>query len=67
MTIRLDSKTKAALDIFAAKWLASHGKALTNDEAVIRLLEIADPDSLKQASINPAEIKRRKKEGNGGK
>lgn len=49
MTIRLNDTTKAALDIFAAKWLAKTGKALTNDEAVEKLLEMADPDSLEQS------------------
>lgn len=50
VTIRLEGKTKAALDIFVAKWLAKTGNSLTHDKAIRKLLEIADPETLKQVS-----------------
>jgi len=50
VTIRLGIKTKAALDIFAAKEGVRVGRALTNDQAIMRLLEIVDKEAVDQVS-----------------
>ncbi|MCA0455452.1 MAG: hypothetical protein LCI00_15875 [Chloroflexi bacterium] len=50
ITIRLGIKTKAALDIFAAKEGVRMGRALTNDQAIMRLLEIVDKEAVDQVS-----------------
>jgi hypothetical protein len=48
VTIRMGVKTKAALDIFAAKEGVRQGRALTSDQAIWRLLEEVDRDAIEQ-------------------
>lgn len=48
VTIRVSRTTKAALNIFAAKEYAKTGRSLTNDQAIMKLLEIVDNDAVKQ-------------------
>lgn len=50
VTVRLGIKTKAALDIFAAKEGVRAGHALTNDQAILRLLELVDNETVEQVN-----------------
>ncbi len=56
ITIRLGIRTKAALDIFAAKESIKTGHALTNDQAIMRLLEIVDKDVVDLVTKTQSEI-----------
>ena len=49
VTLKIKTVTKVALDIYQAKQLGKTGKRLTNDEAIMKLLEIADPEAVEQA------------------
>jgi hypothetical protein len=49
MTIRISKRTKIALDLFAAKQVLKIGRNLTNDEAIVKLLDEADPDLMERA------------------
>lgn len=64
VTIRLSTKTKAALDIFAAKLTARLKENVTTDAAVWELLKQVDEESTRIAERNaPSEPPTEKPKG----
>jgi len=49
VTIKINKVTKAALDIYAAKQYAKTGRALTNDEVILQILQAVDLFAVQQA------------------
>lgn len=63
VTIRLSEKTKTILDAFANRYFQTTGELLTNDQAVLRAIEAADPGAV-ELGKQVLDI-RSKKTGNG--
>ena len=57
VTIRVSKLTKVALDIFQAKQYAKNGDYMTNDQSILALLKLVDPDSVKTAQEAGADDK----------
>jgi len=49
VTVKINKVTKAALDIYAAKQYAKTGRALTNDEVILQILQAVDLVAVQQA------------------
>ena len=63
VTIRLSAKTKTILDAFASRYFQTQGELLTNDQAVLRAIEAADPGAIELGE--QVLDMRSKKNGNG--
>ena len=49
VTLKIRTITKVALELFQTKQLGKTGKRLTNDDAIMQLIETVDPDAVEQA------------------
>jgi hypothetical protein len=59
VTIRLSKITKVALDIYQAKQYGKTAEYMTNDQTILALLELVDPDAVRTAREAAADATKR--------